>query len=160
MPAVRCQRRAWFSGAPVKEEFLAAVLGIRDILVRIRIAGSPDPYLWLMIRIRIQLRIRLLFSLAKQKIFSYFFLITCPQAHYLQSKKFNFCLKFCVKILFCRHSFSPLNTFMKKGKDPESDPGPDPYIWLMDPDPVRPKTSGSCGSGSGSPTLPGGVGVL
>ncbi len=51
-------------------------------------------------------------------------------------------LKFCVKILFCRHYFSPLNTFMRKGKDPEPDPG-------------GPKTCGSCGSGSGSgsPTL-------
>jgi hypothetical protein len=34
--------------------------------------------------------------------------------------------KFYVKILFCRHYFSPLNTFMRKGKDPE--PDPDPYI--------------------------------
>jgi hypothetical protein len=61
---------------------------------------------------------------AKKNIFvSYFFLITCPQAHHLQSKKFNFCLKFCVTILFGRHCFSPLNTFMRKGKDPEPDPG-------------------------------------
>ncbi len=37
--------------------------------------------------------------------------------------------KFCAKILFCKHYFSPLNTFMRKGKDP------DPYLWLMDPDP-------------------------
>ncbi len=36
---------------------------------------------------------------------------------------------------------------MRKGKDPE----PDPYLWLMDPDPVGPKTCGSCVSGS--PTL-------
>ncbi len=42
------------------------------------------------------------------------------------------------------HYFSPLNTFMRKGKDPD----PDPYIWLMDPDPRGPKTCGS-----GSPTL-------
>jgi hypothetical protein len=34
-------------------------------------------------------------------------------------------LKF-VKILFCRHYFSLLNIFMRKGKDPE--PDPDPYI--------------------------------
>ncbi len=54
--------------------------------------------------------------------------------------KFNFLPKFCVKILFCTHYFSPLNTSMRKGKDP------DPYLWLMDPD--GPKTCGS-----GSPTL-------
>ncbi len=54
--------------------------------------------------------------------------------------------KFCVNILFCKHYFSPLNTFLRKGKDP------DPYLWLMDPG--GPKTCGSCGSGSGSPTLP------
>jgi hypothetical protein len=32
-----------------------------------------------------------------------------------------FLLKFCVKILFCRHYFSTLNTFLRKGKDPEPD---------------------------------------
>ncbi len=115
--------------------------GIRDILVRIRI--------------RIQLRNRLLSSLIleMQKKFHIFFLITCPQAPHLQSKKCNFLLKFCVKILFCRHYFSPLNTFMRKGKDPdlEPEPDPDPYLWLMDLDPGGPKTCGS--SGSGSPTL-------
>jgi hypothetical protein len=30
-----------------------------------------------------------------------FFSITCPQAHHLQSKKFKFLLKFCVKIYNC-----------------------------------------------------------
>ncbi len=78
----------------------------------------------------------------ENKIFSsYFFLKS-----YLQSKKFNFLLKFCVKILFCKHYFSQLNTFMRKGKDP------DPYLWLIDQDPGGPKTNGF-GSGSGSPTL-------
>jgi hypothetical protein len=67
------------------------------------------------------------FKDAKKVFFvSYCFLIIGPQAHHLQSKKFNFLLKFCVKILFCRHYFSPLNTFMRKGKDP--DPEPDPYL--------------------------------
>jgi hypothetical protein len=44
----------------------------------------------------------------------------------------------------CKHYFSPLNTFMRKGKDPHQ------YLWLIDPDPGGPKT---CESGSGSPTL-------
>ncbi len=48
-----------------------------------------------------------------------------------------------IKILFCKHYFSPLDTFMRKGKDPE--PDPDPYFGLMDPDQGGPKT---CGSGS------------
>ncbi len=61
----------------------------------------------------------------QKKSFHIFFLITYPQAHYLQSYIFNFLLKSCVKILFCKH-FSPLNIFMRKGKDPESDP--DPYL--------------------------------
>ncbi len=34
----------------------------------------------------------------------------------------DFLLKFCVKILFCNHYFSPLNTFMRKGEDPDPDP--------------------------------------
>ena len=46
-----------------------------------------------------------------------------------KSLKFNFSYKFCVKILFSKHFFSPLNTFMRKGKDP------DRYLWLTDPDP-------------------------
>ncbi len=39
-------------------------------------------------------------------------------------------------MLFFRHYFSPLNTFMRKGKDP------DPYLCLMDSDsdPGGPKT--------------------
>jgi len=64
------------------------------------------------------------FKDAKKYFFSCFFLITCPQAHHLQSQKFNFLLKFCFKILFCRHYFSPLYTFMKKGKKPD----PEPYL--------------------------------
>ncbi len=93
------------------------------------------------------------FKDGKKKIFSMFFLKTYPQAHYIPSKKTKFFekFKFCVKILFCKQSFSPLNIFMGKEKDP------DPYLWLMDPAPWGPKTCGSCGSRSGSrsgsPTL-------
>jgi hypothetical protein len=61
-------------------------------------------------------------------------------------KTFNFFIKFGVKILFCRHHFSQLNTFMRKGK--VSDPNTDPYLSLMDPDPGGPETCGPCGSGS------------
>ncbi len=78
----------------------------------------------------------------QKKIFVFiFFSYNLPQANHLQSKKFNFLLKFCVKILFCMYYFSPLNTFMRKEKDPE----PDPHLWLMDPDldPGGPKTCGS-----------------
>jgi hypothetical protein len=57
-------------------------------------------------------------------------------------------------ILFCRYYFSPLHTFMRKKKDLKMDPEPDPYLWLMDPDPGGPKTCGSCGSGCGSGSGP------
>ncbi len=51
-----------------------------------------------------------------------------PRGHIIFSlKNVIFLLKLCVKILFYKHYFSPLNTFMRKGKDP--------YLWLMDPDP-------------------------
>ncbi len=45
-----------------------------------------------------------------------------------------------VKILFCKHYFSPLNTIMRKGgggKDTE----PDPFLRLMDPDLGSPEKS-------------------
>jgi hypothetical protein len=38
---------------------------------------------------------------------------------------------------------SPLNTFKRKGKDPDLELDPDPYIWLMDLDPRDLKTCGS-----------------
>ncbi len=40
-----------------------------------------------------------------KKIFLIFFLITYPQAHYLQDEKVNFFPKFCVKILFLKALF-------------------------------------------------------
>jgi hypothetical protein len=66
-----------------------------------------------------------------------YFFITFPQAYYLQSLIYCFNEKFSVKILFCKHHFSLLITFMRKGKDP------DPYLWLADPGGPKP-----CGSGS------------
>ncbi len=102
-------------------------------------SGSPDPYLWLMDPTSFSLILRMQIN----NVFSHFFLITCPQVHHLQFKKCNSLLKFCVKMLFCSHYFSPLNTFMRKGKDP------DPHLWLLDPG--GPNKRGSCGSGS--PTL-------
>ncbi len=64
-------------------------------------------------------RLLSLVTLRIQKIlkifFVFFFLITYS---YLQSKQFNFLLK------FCRHYFSPPNTFTRKGTDPEPDPDP------------------------------------
>ncbi len=44
---------------------------------------------------------------------------------------FDFLLKFCAKIFICK--FQSAHAFMRKGKDP------DPYLWLMDPDPIGPK---------------------
>ncbi len=59
------------------------------------------------------------------------------------SSNLNYCGSgSCVKISFCMDYFSMLNTCMRKWKDP------DPYLWLMKPDPGNPKTPGS-----GSPTL-------
>jgi hypothetical protein len=85
------------------------VLGIRDILVRIRI----------------QLLSSVTLKDTKKKIF---FLLFCYlSAGKLSSViKLNFLLKFCVNILFFKYYFSPLNTFNRKGKD--SDPDPDPYL--------------------------------
>ncbi len=120
-----------------------AVLVIRDILVRMRRSvplwlTDPDPAPFFSD-----------FKDAKKIIYFFhiFFLLTYPQAHYLRSLIYCFKDKFCVKILFCKHYFSLLNTFLRKGKDP------DPFLWLTDPDPGDPKTCGSCGSGSRSATL-------
>ncbi len=35
---------------------------------------------------------------------------------------------FVLKFLFCHYYFRPLNTFIRKGKDPEPDPHPDPLV--------------------------------
>jgi hypothetical protein len=50
----------------------------------------------------------------------------------------NFFSSYFFLIIALRHIiFSLLNTFMRKGKDP------DPYLWPMDPYPEGPKTCGS-----------------
>ncbi len=115
------------------------VLGIRDILVpdpRIRTSGWIWVQLW--IRIRIQLLMLLLSSMTLKMqniiVFHIFLWLT-------RSLKIIFFLKFCITILFCKHYFSLLNTFMRKCKDP--------YLWQMDPGPGSiPLISGS---GSGRP---------
>ncbi len=71
-----------------------------------------------------------------KSFFLKFFSYNLPTGTLSSVLKFFFLLlKFCVKILFCKHYFSPLNTFMRKGKDPD----PDSYLWLKN------------GSGSGRP---------
>ncbi len=70
------------------------------------------------------------FKDAKKNIFfSHIFLLLIHK-HIIFSLKTLILLKFCVKILFCKH-------YLIKGKDPN---------------PEGPKTNGSCGPGS--PTLP------
>jgi hypothetical protein len=54
---------------------------------------------------------------------------------------------FCITIFFCNHYFSPLNTFMIKGQDPN----PDSSLRLTNPD-ADPGGLKTYGSGSG--TLP------
>ncbi len=54
-----------------------------------------------------------------------FFVIYLPAGTISSVLKFKFWLKFGFKILFCKHYFSPLNTFMRKGE-----PEPDPDLYL------------------------------
>ncbi len=95
--------------------------------------------------IRIHLRIRLLSSvtLGLQKnlyfrIFSYY----QPAGTLSSVLKFNFLLKFCVKILFSKHCFSPLNTFIRKGKGS----GAWSIPLINGSGSGRPKNMRSCGS--------------
>ncbi len=73
--------------------------------------SDRDQQCWGSVTLRMQIKL----------FFHIFFFITYPQAHDIQSKKFNvlLLLKFSCNILFCKHYFSPLNTFMRKGKDPD-----------------------------------------
>jgi len=89
------------------------------------------------IRLRIRLLSSLIVKMLKKKNYI-FFLITCPQAHHLQFKKFNFFAKIC---LILQALFQSAQHIYEKRKEPD----PDPYLWLMDPDsdPGGPNTSGS-----------------
>jgi hypothetical protein len=69
-----------------------------------------------------RIRIRLLSSVTLRMQMFFLFLIT-TRRHIIFSVKNLFLIKCCVKILFCKHYFSSLNTLMRKGKDP------DPYLW-------------------------------
>ncbi len=81
------------------------------------------------------------------KIFVHTFFLWLTRRHIIFSlKNLIFSQNFVLKSLFCKHYFSRLNTFMKKGKDLE----PDAYIWPMDPDP---DPGGSKTWRIGSPTL-------
>ncbi len=54
-----------------------------------------------------------------------YFFFNFPAGTTSSVKKIKFfCKNYCVKMLFCRHYCSPLNTFRRKGTDPE----PDPYL--------------------------------
>ncbi len=71
---------------------------------------------------RIQLRIQLLSS--EILIMEFFFFVCFSynlSAGTLSSVVINVFAKFGVKMLFCKQYFSPLNTFMRKGKDPDPD---------------------------------------
>ncbi len=62
------------------------------------------------------------FKDANKFFLSYFCLISTSSS----VLKCIFLLKFCLKILFCKHYFSLHDIFMKKVKDPE--PDLDPYL--------------------------------
>jgi hypothetical protein len=64
------------------------------------------------------------FKDAKKYFFSYFLFYSynLPIGILFSVLKLNFMLMFCVKILFCKHYFSPLNKFIRKEKDPYLDP--------------------------------------
>ncbi len=111
------------------------MLGIRDILVLIRIRG----FVPLTNRTGSNSGSGSFFSDfkdAKKLFFLIFFSYNLPAGTLSSDLEIQFCAEF----LFCKHYFSPLNTFMRRGKNPE--PDPEPYLWLF--------PFGS-GSGSGRP---------
>jgi hypothetical protein len=66
-----------------------------------------------------------MYKIKDAKKISSFFLVTYPQAHYLQSLKFNFLLKFCVKIPILLTLFQSAQHLYEKR---EGSAEPDPYI--------------------------------
>jgi hypothetical protein len=122
------------------------VLAIRDIFFGAD--PDPDPRIrtsdeWIWFRIRIQLRIRLLSSLIlrmqKKLIFSHFFLITFPKVHHLQSKKSNFLLKFCVKMIIFRELFQSAQHIYEKREGSGAGSGSAPVTNLTGSGSRRPK---------------------
>ncbi len=74
--------------------------------------ADPDP----------RIRLRSSVTLRMGKFFFFiFFSYNLPAGTLSSVFNNNYLLKFCLKILHCKQYFSPLNTFMRKGKDP--DPG-------------------------------------
>ncbi len=137
-PAIRIQQQQLRSARQyrlvLQDQVPAPVLGIPDIFVRIQIRGSlpqtnlfgSESYSGFSMTLRMQIKF-------------FFLLHTFP--FNLHAGTVSSVLNFFAKMLcwnfICMPYFSPLNTFMRKGKDP------DPYLRLMDPDPEGPKTSGS-----------------
>ncbi len=118
------------------------MLGIRDVLVRIRIRGfaplpngsgsepTPDPTSFFSD-----------FKDGKKLFCLIFFPYNLPAGTLSSVLKFNILLKFCVKIFFCK--------YYKEGSGSAS-------LHLTNGSGSgfgRPETCESCGSGSGSPTL-------
>jgi hypothetical protein len=64
------------------------------------------------------------FKDAKEIIFSY----NLPAGTLSADLNIKFFAKMLCEILFCKHYFSPLTTFMRKANDP--DPEPNPYPCL------------------------------
>ncbi len=99
---------------------------------------------------RIQLWIRLHFPVTlrmpKKQLFFIVFSHNLPSGILSSVLK----IKFCVKNLFCKHYFSPLNTFYKKREGSGSRSGAGSILLTNGSGSKRPK---KCGSGSGSPTL-------
>ncbi len=65
-------------------------------------------------------------EMLKKLFFPIFFFLQLTRIFSLKSEKFNFLLKFCVKILFCKHYCCPLNNFIGKEKGSGSGRPPDP----------------------------------
>jgi hypothetical protein len=110
-----------------------AVLGICDI-PQIRTSGK-----WIRIRLLSSVTLKM-----QKNIFFLIFSYNLPVTTLSSVLKIKFFAKFCVKSLFCKHYFSPLNIFMKKGErsgsgsipltngsgSGRSNPDPEPQLCL------------------------------